>query len=536
MKKFLLSCFVALGIGINAQISVTEGFEDGGSDFTYLPANWASSYTATGNNIGRWTGTSAVCTGNGTYTFGGQMNGVSGVSWTLTYNSPIVSNGQAIAVSYTLKRFNNSGTYSFVSSYSTDGTSWTDLRTDTDVSANANACTSVSATIPAGAVANGANFYFRIVATKVVHASGYTLQLFVDNINLVQDSVILPSCTDITFPTAGSVIYAATQRFTWNAVTGASGYKVTVGTTSGGTDVYNETVTAIQGYADVYLNPNTTYFAKVVPTNSGGDAVGCQEITFSTNSQANICNPLTSSTPSDIYPIYEVSLLGTTNPSDSTIGAVTPYEDFRNIVISVPEGTTSMPITVKGKTTGSDVWGMSVFIDWNNDGDFDEDGEAYFNTPATKIYVNGSASSDATAELTANLAVPANVAAGLKTMRVKYNSTNTSTVNMVTQLATACSAMSYGQAEDYTLNFGALSVSDVKKANISVYPNPFTHIVKLSDVKGVKSISVNDMNGRLVKTLAPAAEINLSYLKSGIYIINLNMEDGSVTSVKAIKK
>ena len=44
------------------------------------------------------------------------------------------------------------------------------------------------------------------------------------------------------------------------------------------------------------------------------------------------------------------------------------------------------------------------------------------------------------------------------------------------------------------------------------------------------------MSGRAVKSLEPAAEINLSNLKEGLYIVNLKMEDGSVKTFKAIKK
>jgi len=88
----------------------------------------------------------------------------------------------------------------------------------------------------------------------------------------------------------------------------------------------------------------------------------------------------------------------------------------------------------------------------------------------------------------------------------------------------------------YEFTYTTLAVSDVNKANISVYPNPFTDVLKISDVKGVRSVSVNDMSGRQVKSLAPSAEINLSSLNAGLYIVNLQMEDGSVKTYKAIKK
>jgi len=87
-----------------------------------------------------------------------------------------------------------------------------------------------------------------------------------------------------------------------------------------------------------------------------------------------------------------------------------------------------------------------------------------------------------------------------------------------------------------TIDLLAVNDAVTEKAAIAVYPNPFTDVLKISDVKGVKSISVNDISGREVKSLAPSAELNLSSLKQGLYIVNLKMEDGSVKSVKAIKK
>ncbi len=83
----------------------------------------------------------------------------------------------------------------------------------------------------------------------------------------------------------------------------------------------------------------------------------------------------------------------------------------------------------------------------------------------------------------------------------------------------------------------ATSEVNVQKNNIKVYPNPFADVVNISDVSKVKSISVMDMSGKLVKTIdKPSATIHLGDLTSGMYMVVLNLNDGSKQTIKAIKK
>ena len=83
-----------------------------------------------------------------------------------------------------------------------------------------------------------------------------------------------------------------------------------------------------------------------------------------------------------------------------------------------------------------------------------------------------------------------------------------------------------------------LSTSELDaKDSIVIYPNPFVDVLKVSDIKEVKSISINDASGRLVKTIGkPSSELDLGELKSGLYLLNLHFKDGSVKSFKAMKK
>ena len=136
--------------------------------------------------------------------------------------------------------------------------------------------------------------------------------------------------------------------------------------------------------------------------------------------------------------------------------------------------------------------------------------------------------------MTGTLAIPAGTTFGVKRVRVKYNFSG-ATINGT--LTTACTDMTNGQVEDYAIDYKekVLAVSNGTKEGLSIYPNPFQNVLKISDVKGVKSVVVSDVSGRQVKSMAPSTELDLSALKTGLYIVTLQMEDGTVKSFKAVK-
>jgi len=50
-------------------------------------------------------------------------------------------------------------------------------------------------------------------------------------------------------------------------------------------------------------------------------------------------------------------------------------------------------------------------------------------------------------------------------------------------------------------------------------------------------ISITEISGRTVKTIdKPSAQLHLCELQSGMYLVNHKYKDGSVKTVKAIKK
>lgn len=90
----------------------------------------------------------------------------------------------------------------------------------------------------------------------------------------------------------------------------------------------------------------------------------------------------------------------------------------------------------------------------------------------------------------------------------------------------------------YEFTSATLAVSDVNKgtSTLSVYPNPFVDVLRISEVKDIKSIQITDISGRNLKTLAPASEIDLKDLNTGVYMISFQFGNGTVKTLKIIKK
>lgn len=93
--------------------------------------------------------------------------------------------------------------------------------------------------------------------------------------------------------------------------------------------------------------------------------------------------------------------------------------------------------------------------------------------------------------------------------------------------------------DDFSLTQSNLSTAEtsVKKKEVNVYPNPFKDVLHVADIKNVKSVTVTDVAGRVVKIIDnPTTELQLGELNAGLYLVTMNFKDGSRSTVKAIKK
>lgn len=94
-----------------------------------------------------------------------------------------------------------------------------------------------------------------------------------------------PSCDSVlTSPVNGDSAAAIDGVLVWSAASGgATGYNLTVGTTSGGDDVLATTdVGNVLTYDLGVLNSGTTYYVAIEPFNANGIATGCTEQMFTT--------------------------------------------------------------------------------------------------------------------------------------------------------------------------------------------------------------------------------------------------------------
>lgn len=89
-----------------------------------------------------------------------------------------------------------------------------------------------------------------------------------------------------------------------------------------------------------------------------------------------------------------------------------------------------------------------------------------------------------------------------------------------------------------TVNSNCLSTSEVKGKDVmKVYPNPFTDVIHLDRPEMVKSIQVTEVSGKLIRQNIQAEPVlKLDGLSQGLYMLVLEMKDGTKQSVKIIKK
>ncbi len=382
------------------------------------------------------------------------------------------------------------------------------LDTNTDPTTLVGNAPSTSYTVTTSLVPN-TKYYWKVVPKNSVgSASGCTVYSFT--------TLTAPNCATVTAPANGATNVAyQSLPITWTAPSGtsaASSYEVYLDKNTNPTTLVNTVTTTT--YTATNLDPSSTYYLKVIAKNTAGSATGCTVYSFTTMAPTYCTAGATSTS---FEKISNVTFANINKNSTATAG----YEDFTSTIGNVNAGQT---YTFTASFTGTSYNGdhVLVWIDFNNDKDFNDAGEQVLVTATKK------------SPWTGNITIPAGATATTTRMRVRLNDSGSSTSNI-----TPCGTSTFGQVEDYTLNIGALSVNDVSKNGIKAYPNPVKDIFNIEAQGKIKSVKVFDVTGKqlLTKDLNEVkSQIDFSRFNSGVYVVSTTMEDGSTSSTKVIKK
>ena len=293
------------------------------------------------------------------------------------------------------------------------------------------------------------------------------------------------------------------------------------------------------------FNEGTTTITYIAYTTN--DTVSC-----SFDVTVEECTPVychASASCSNYEYIDAVSFGGTSNTSGNDGG----YADYTNFSASVVAGS-SMPISLTPGFSGqsyNEYW--RVWIDWNRDGDFSDQGERVFSGNGSSV-VNGS------------INVPTSAASGALRMRV--------TMQWDQYSAGPCCGFYYGEIEDYTIYVTgsarvasapetggqAGSQSDDQGGQVNaevaaptvapsgfefstVSPNPVLRINGGAVTVDYRSgrdeeirVRVTDLYGKVftdqqvqAKRGVNMTELNVSQLSAGTYLIEVTTESGRKT-------
>ncbi len=363
-------------------------------------------------------------------------------------------------------------------------------------------------------------------------------RLLFDNVvsYALDPALTAPGCVTPTAPANGATDVGFTNlALSWTAPTTGGAvkyYELYLGTTPNPTTKVNSYPSNVTSVTIPNLSTGSTYYWRVVAVNDAGVTTTCSESSFTTISSP--FDPYCSGNllySSGVEPISNVQLADLTNPSSAALDG-TAHENFIDKVATLEQGK-SYTITLQGNTGGNYTSRFIVFIDWNQDGDFLDNGETYFGATPSVTLFNSTGTDGKTA--TGSIAVPAGALLGNTRMRIKKNYSATAAPNPCYSGGTlaAGTTAGYGQAEDYTINVveASLGVSDNIASQVAVYPNPVKEVLNIESAnKKVTGVTFYSADGRIVKQVSKEVKnVDVKDLKPGLYIVKVKTSEGEKT-------
>ncbi len=110
----------------------------------------------------------------------------------------------------------------------------------------------------------------------------------------------IPECTSLNTPSNGAVDVNPSSNISWQYRAGAIGYRLTMGTSPGASDLLNnEDLNNLNYFPVSDFPPNTIIYVQIIPYNLIGDALACTEYSFTTSEIATLPSCTSMISPSD---------------------------------------------------------------------------------------------------------------------------------------------------------------------------------------------------------------------------------------------
>ena len=304
--------------------------------------------------------------------------------------------------------------------------------------------------------------------------------------NLSITNTIVDS-TDLILPANGSEEVPVAAGFSWQENLNASSYIIEIATDENFGTIVTEANSTINAFTALNLIKGTEYFWRIRPVNTCSEGVFSEVFSFTTE----VCEVCVSEGNTE----FETS---TTFVSFNTIINATPskssgFMDFTEISTTVARD--SIYTLIVNANTAEDGSGpyttrTLVWIDWNQNCNFNDEGETYDLGTAT------ASANQQTSLSPLEIKVPSNAILGATTMRVTTKFENDG-------LPTSCEIGADGEVEDYTIIVDeTASTEEFDFDNFEMYPNPTNNelTVKLF-IKNRTNLKfqIVDLRGRVVE-------------------------------------
>lgn len=227
--------------------------------------------------------------------------------------------------------------------------------------------------------------------------------------------------------------------------------------------------------------------------------------------------------------IVNVLFAGIDHDSPDVSPVAPAYSDFTAFTGSVVGGLTypiGIDVARNGLPTVYEENQAIVWIDFNQDADFEDAGELVFTSEIGPLDI-----------YTGDIAIPGTALQGTTRMRIRLHDTHDGSAYENNFNNTPCGIASYGEVEDYTIDvIGVITgVAENVAPTFTVFPNPSTGDVNFTyaGADAVTVISVLDMAGRVVyseqRQLSNGQMVHLALsesLAAGTYALRLSSEFG----------